>query len=204
MARVDARERRLRDEQLLEAGLARGILSLVNPDDPMKAKIEKDGYAPWHFADRDLTIEFRPESGKLDLETGEPHALGGLLNKLLGPSLGAAALDTVLVARRQGRTPATPDLILPLTERASHLGASLRDHLTVYGGRTGTEQRSGPTEKPAASGGTGSCYTIRVRLIGEPRARAETVLIDPGSHRFAILDRADLLLEDTDLQDSDE
>ncbi|MEE7502572.1 hypothetical protein [Methylobacterium mesophilicum] len=194
-AQAEARERRAQEGYLLDAAVARGLLSLLSPDDPLEAVLDRDGRAPWHFADRDLVIEIRPERGKLDLELAEPRVLASLLDRLLGPSVGTAALSAVSASRRLGRVPATPDLILPLSERAGYRGALLRDQLTVYGGRKGSEQEGGAAAKPAVAGGATSIVTIRAWLAGQIRARAETVLVDAGRRRFVILDRADLILE---------
>lgn len=186
-------ERRARERYLIEAGLARGVLALVDLEDPMTEALHKGQPVPWTFASRELTITVRSENAKLDLNAADPGALAAALTRALGPELGADALTSALAQR--GRL-TSPDQVLPLAKRFSQSAARIRDIVTVYGGQLeeGSIDSTGGLPAVAVSGRP--IYTVRAGLAGRARARALTVLVEPEAHRYAVLDHVDLDTDD--------
>ncbi|TGE01034.1 hypothetical protein [Methylobacterium nonmethylotrophicum] len=183
-ARTDtlaAVERRSRERLLLDAALARGLLALLAPDDPMTEALRQQEEVAWTFAGRELRIALGVESAKLDLNTADPGALAAVLSHALGSSRGAAALETALRERSLALLTSV-DQILPLADRFSAAAVRLRDRLTVHGGLA--EADAPVSERPV--------YTLRARLSGRAALRSQTVLIDPETRRFIAVERVDL------------
>lgn len=189
-------ERRVRERLLLEAGLARGILAVISPDDPMTEALRRSDGVAWIFAGQALTLSLRAESAKLDLAVADQGALAQAFDRALGLKLGREAFVAALASREHL---IDPTLALPLVERFSSAGTRLRDSVTVYGGRLQEERQvsiASAGEPLPVSGSERPVYTVRARIAGRPRARAVTVLIEPEAHRYAVLERADLTVRD--------
>lgn len=193
IGRVDSTstERRVRERLLVEAAIARGIHALLVRDDSMTERLLRGEPVTWSFANRIFRIEARPESNKLDLNSADSGALAVVLDQAVGPELGPKAHATALSKRGEL---SNPDLILPLLERFSLSGKRLRDVVTVFKGQivTSVAQGTVPADNVAAADGGLPIYTVQVGLNGSLRMRSVTVLIEPETHRFIILDQVDL------------
>lgn len=189
-------ERQVRERLLLEAGLARGILALISPDDPMTESLRQASGVTWTFTGQALTLSIRAESAKLDLTIADPGGLAQAFDRALGLTLGREAFIAALKTREHLTD---PTLALPLAERLSSAGTRLRDAVTVYGGRMQEEHQILVTsggEPSLAFESERPVYTVRARLAGHSRARSVTVLIEPEAHRYAVLERVDLAVDD--------
>ncbi|WP_157961475.1 hypothetical protein [Microvirga flavescens] len=140
-------ERRLvQATALADAGLVRAIAALETSDDRLWARLlNRSEPARWRFTGGDVLISLVPETGKVDLNSGDPDLVVNLLRAVVEDGAVAERLVRRLDALRRTRQDLeTVRGLLDPDYRASPLARDLEAVFTVWTNLRGVDPRFAP------------------------------------------------------------
>jgi hypothetical protein len=113
---------------ILDSALSRALLAVEDVNDPMLPNLRTLQPFVWRWSGKSITLDLDAESGKVDLNAGEPLLLRAVLRHALGPDSGEQALGRLLALRRAGKRIESPAEILE-TSAIIHGAADRLEHM---------------------------------------------------------------------------
>jgi hypothetical protein len=193
---------------ILDSALERAIAALENPSDPMLIELRMLKPFSWVWHERSVTLDLDAESGKVDLNAGDPGLLRAVLREVLGETMAESALGRVLTARQTQRHIYSVSEILDTFSAISGQTNALFSVSTTLTGAEGLDpmlieskvrkalakdQGIEGTDKPVILSRVSPerpIYTLKARLIlpqGSILERQVVVLITPDSTKAKII-----------------
>lgn len=187
---------------VLDSALERGLAALGDPDDAMLPRLRTLRPVIWTWEGWTVTFDLDAESGKVDLNAGEPELLMAAIHHVLGPSRAAGVMERLLSARGVERHIHHIEEVLAPLEAMDGSAGRLRRLVTTFTGNSGLDPASmeapirtalaraqgvAGTDRPirlSAVSPERPIYSLQARLVsrgGRTMARAVTLYVDASS-----------------------
>lgn len=129
---IDAEIRMREARHLADAGLARITAALDDLDDDMLAELREAREVRWKYGETEIELSLILESGKIDLNAGDPALIGSALQQITGNNTRAPEIYREILDRRAKGLPFShaAEILLP-QERLSPLADMTREMFTV-------------------------------------------------------------------------
>ncbi|MGO4571636.1 hypothetical protein [Microvirga sp. 2TAF3] len=146
-ANVAIERRLVQAGALADAGLTRAIAALEATDDQLLASLlDRSRPTRWRFAGQDIFISLIPETGKVDLNSGDPELIVNILHAVVRDTAKADRLVQRLSAMRRARQDLeTARGLLDPNDRAGPLARDIEAAFTVWTSLRGVDPRFAPS-----------------------------------------------------------
>lgn len=175
---------------IADAGLVRIVGALKVNDKPLLNKLA-DRASPlrWHFAEQEVLLSLTPETGKIDLNSGDPNLVVSVLKAVVrDDALADALLRRLDQLRRNGQDLETVRGLLDSVDRIGPLAHDLEAVFTVWTSLRGVNPKFAPEvtlrHLPGLQKGEGD-------LLVQARERGSYSDLSPFVSRLGALLQAD-------------
>lgn len=130
---IEAEIRMRQGQHLADAGLVRIMAALENPSEGMFTRLREGRESVlWEFDGTDIALSLASESGKIDLNAGDPDLIGKAAGQVTDDRARAQEIYQYVLDRRAKRIAfSNPLEILSPRERLSPLAGTVREMFTV-------------------------------------------------------------------------
>jgi general secretion pathway protein K len=137
---IEAEIRIRQARHMADAGLARIMSAFDDPDDDMIAQLREAHELRWRYDETEIDLSLISESGKIDLNAGDPELIRSAVQQVTSDSTRALEIYKGILDRRAKGIPfSSPAEILLPQERLNSLADMTRELFTVLTGARGID-----------------------------------------------------------------